>query len=94
MRCCPVRKRRYRPGLHLADDAALERVKDIAPASHGREPVVIYTVETPVIAPDQQHATIRVGYYCNGLCGAELELSYTLDGDRWRLTDKRVLSVS
>jgi len=91
LEACPKLRRllprRFRP----ATEATFKRERDIVSSS----PVTIFYVEVPQLNADRTRATIRLGYYCNGLCGAEYEETYVREKVGWvRQGEPRIKSIS
>lgn len=80
MAVCPSLKSALPKGLSLASADILQKVKDISSPS----PVTIFGITAPQIEPDGKHATVLMGHYCNGLCGAWYTVSYALTSNGWK----------
>lgn len=88
---CPSLRRHLSGGLRLANDSAFQRERDIV----GKDPVTIFRVDVPRLDADHRRAVVRMGYTCNGLCGAEFEVTYVRMRTGWKQEDApRLVSVS
>jgi hypothetical protein len=88
---CPRRRDHLPQGLKLATATEFERVRQFPSAN----PIGIFDVEVPVLSADGRHATVQMGYYCNGLCGTQFSVTYILREGRWKRDGQpRLLSVS
>jgi hypothetical protein len=80
LEACPNLKNRLPNHLTIATEAILESGKDIRSST----PVTILGVQVPSISRDGHHATVRMGHYCNGMCGAWYTVMYTLTAKGWQ----------
>jgi hypothetical protein len=77
---CPKLIKNLPPQFEIATDDAFVRVADIQSSA----PLRIFYAAAPVIEEGARRATVKLGYWCNGLCGAEYEATYVLISGRWR----------
>ena len=77
---CPKLAKNLSPRFEMATDDVFLRVADIQSST----PLRIFYAAAPVIEEGAQRATVKMGYWCNGLCGAEYEATYVLTSGRWR----------
>jgi hypothetical protein len=88
---CPVLIKNLPHGFNLATNETFQRVVDLRTAA----PVSIFDVEVPELNSNSDRAIVRMGYSCNGLCGARFEATYVLTQTGWKRDgEPRILAVS
>ena len=81
---CPQLVKHLPTGFKLATEPVFRRVRELT----NKTQVSIFDVEVPKLNGDSTRATVEMGYYCNGLCGARFRASYILTDKGWERVGK------
>lgn len=81
---CPQLVKHLPIGFKLATEAVFARAHELTT----KTPVSIFDVEVPQLNAGSKRATVSMGYYCNGLCGARYRVTYILTDKGWEREGK------
>lgn len=81
---CPQLAKHLPTGFKLATEAVFSRAHELIT----KTPVSIFDVEVPELNAGSTRATVKMGYFCNGLCGARYQVTYILTKKGWEREGK------
>ena len=81
---CPQLAKHLPTGFKLATEPVFLRARELTT----KTPVSIFDVEVPELNAGSTRATVKMGYYCNRLCGARFRVTYILTQKGWEREGK------